>query len=119
MTCTLPYPPSYNHYWLSSSKGRGYISKEGKAFKAAAMTVLAGTVEVPLATAVRLTLRYYRPRRSGDIDNYLKQVLDCLQGVAYRNDSQIAELLVWRFEDKVHPRVEVDVEECDVALRGE
>jgi Holliday junction resolvase RusA-like endonuclease len=58
---------------------------------------------------VAVTLRVYRPRKSGDLDGRIKIVLDALQGVAYRDDSQVVALHAYRFDDKARPRVEVEV----------
>lgn len=108
---TMPYPPSYNRYWRTGPHGKGYISGEGRAFKARALAALIPMKLQPFGGPVKVTLKYYRPRKSGDLDNNIKCLLDCLQGAAYVNDSQIVEISAKRFDDKANPRVEVTVEE--------
>ena len=51
-----------------------------------------------------------RPQTKPDLDNIAKSVLDALNGVAYRDDSQIVELSVYKkYSDR--PRVEVVIYE--------
>lgn len=106
ITVTLPFPPSYNAYWRSGRKGN-YISSSGKKFKADARAELEPLQAEPLTGTVLVVLDFYRPRKTGDLDNRIKQVLDALQGWAYANDSQIIEIRARRFDDKNNPRVEV------------
>ncbi len=56
-----------------------------------------------------MAIDVYRRRRTGDIDNRIKTVLDGLNGSAFVDDGQIAWLLVRRFEDARAPRVVVRV----------
>ncbi len=62
-----------------------------------------------ILSEVAVTLRVFRPQRSGDLDNRLKCLFDALQGVVYANDSQVVEIHAYRFEDKKRPRVEAEV----------
>lgn len=107
---TLPYPVSANRYWRNVS-GRMVRSAQATAYKEAVgyLCNLAG-IE-PLEGDVRLALDLYRPRRSGDLDNFLKVLGDALQGHAYVDDKQVVEIHARRFDDKHNPRVEVEV--CD------
>lgn len=59
---------------------------------------------------VRLSIDWYRERRSGDLDKRIGILLDALQGVLFANDSQIVQLVARRFDDPAHPRVVVTVE---------
>ena len=52
---------------------------------------------------------YYRDKRSGDLDNLEKSILDGMQGVVYDNDKQVAASIKRRHYDKEHPRVCVKV----------
>lgn len=63
----------------------------------------------PIEGQVAVELRWYRAARRGDLDGRLKVALDCLQGLAYRNDAQITRLSAERFEDPASPRVEIEV----------
>lgn len=109
----LPYPPSTNRYWRNY-RGRMVRSEEAMRywFEARAWVRDCGA-EWQLAEYLRseytlaVTLDLYRPQRSGDLDNRIKVVLDTLQGVAYKNDSQIVRIVANRYDDKHNPRVEV------------
>lgn len=104
----VPYPPSANRYWRHTN-GRIYRSSEASdyigdvAFEAARQRVQC------ITGRVAVSLRIYRPLRSGDLDNRLKVLLDALNGIAYDDDGDIEELHVYRFDDKHDPRVEVEV----------
>jgi Holliday junction resolvase RusA-like endonuclease len=52
---------------------------------------------------------YFATKRKRDLDNQNKLVLDALTGIAYEDDSQIAELHLKRAYDKSRPRMEVMV----------
>lgn len=108
----LPYPPSANRYWRTVNS-RTYVSEEAKAYKSecgwtARSQSAAG---MPFAGPVRLTMRFYRPRKAGDLDNRLKVALDALNGIAFVDDAQVIELHVYRYDDKANPRVEVEIQE--------
>jgi Holliday junction resolvase RusA-like endonuclease len=51
----------------------------------------------------------FRPARRGDLDNTLKSILDSLTGIAWDDDSQVRCIYAERREDKVNPRVEVEI----------
>lgn len=50
-----------------------------------------------------------------DLDNYIKLLSDCLEGLVYTNDSRIVELRARKHLDE-SPRVEVRVESAEPAL---
>lgn len=107
----LPWPPTANRYWRFVTLGKRsavLLSREARLYKArvAAYAPTVQRVEGPL----RVSLRFFRPRKAGDLDGALKPLLDALQGVLYTNDAQIVELHAYRFDDKSNPRVEVEVE---------
>lgn len=109
----LPLPPSVNRYWIPAA-GRGglIISPAGREYKQRARweTKAQWRDEIiePPAT-VSLMIRVYRPRKAGDLDNYLKLILDVLSGVVYADDSQVVFIAASRHEDRLHPRAEVEV----------
>lgn len=111
ITFTLPVPPSSNRYWRTvvtkAGKALIFVSKEAETYKAQ-VARLSGCPRL-IRSEVAVTLRVFRPQRSGDLDNKLKVLFDALQGVVYYNDSQIVEIHAFRFEDKKNPRVEVEV----------
>lgn len=54
--------------------------------------------------------RLLRPVTKPDLDNHAKSVLDALNGVIYKDDSQIVDLTVSKYYSE-KPRVEVRIEE--------
>jgi Holliday junction resolvase RusA-like endonuclease len=55
-----------------------------------------------------LMVDIYRPKRRGDVDNYLKCVQDSLQQAGViGNDSQIYAVTAVVWEDKANPRLEI------------
>jgi Holliday junction resolvase RusA-like endonuclease len=97
----LPYPPTVNHTYIRRGR-KVFKSPEAQAFFDA-VHLLARGLE-PLVGELVLSVDFYRPRRSGDVDNRIKALQDSLQGFAYANDSQIVELHIRRFDDKKnHP----------------
>lgn len=108
MIYRYPLPPSANKYWRHY-RGRMVVSDEATAYKRT-VAMLARCDGVKLLTGpVRVDLAVYRARKSGDLDNRLKVLLDALQGTFYENDSQIRELHASLHDDKHDPRVEVTV----------
>lgn len=102
---TLPVPPSVNHY-LKRTRYGVTLTDKAREFKDIVRYTVKG---MKLEGNVRMEVKYYRPRRAGDIDGPLKLVQDSLQGILYENDKQIIELHVYRFDDKENPRIEVTV----------
>jgi Holliday junction resolvase RusA-like endonuclease len=112
ITLTLPYPPSLNRMYRSVA-GRVLISREGRAYKKLIGDLCLMKRVRPMDGDVSLTLTAYRPRRSGDLDNTQKALLDALQGHVYHNDGQIVEIHARREDDKANPRVEVEITQID------
>ena len=110
----LPLPVSANRYWRNY-RGRTVVSAEAKDYKMAVCLQAQHRGVRPFAGPVAVYLRVYRARKSGDLDNSIKVLLDALCGVAYADDKQIVELHSWRFDDPRNPRVEVEVRQVEVA----
>lgn len=53
---------------------------------------------------------YLRPCKKPDIDNICKIIFDALNGIAYKDDTQIIELHMWKWYSET-PRVEVELSE--------
>ena len=65
----------------------------------------------PLSGPVALEVRFFRAtKRRCDLDNLTKLVQDALNGIAYRDDSQIKHLLATVDVDAERPRTEVTVQ---------
>lgn len=105
---TLDYPPSANRYWRVYNN-RVVRSEEANAYAQSVGLICSTAGIVPLDGDVGVTLRVYRPQRSGDLDNRLKCCLDAMQGYGYHNDNQIVAIHATRYDDKDNPRVEIEI----------
>lgn len=113
----LPSPPGVNSLYYTrilppkwpSTKHRSIrgLTTEGQEYKAAVADVAGGMT--PFIGDVSVTLKWYRPRRIGDIDGIIKIILDGMSGHIYNDDKQICRLVIDRFDDKERPRVEVQI----------
>lgn len=54
-----------------------------------------------------------RPITKPDTDNYTKSVLDALNGIIYKDDSQVTDLYASKYYSD-DPRVEIKVQEIDI-----
>lgn len=114
MHLTLPYPPSTNRAWRTAyvpklKRAVVYPSKEYTEYKEWLGRMVKIKGMIPLAGPVEMIARLYRPAKRGDLMNPIKVLCDALQGVAYLNDDQIVRAHVEMYDDKDHPRVEVEV----------
>lgn len=107
---TLPLPPSANRYWRSAN-GHVYVSEEAKAYKTEVQYAWFEEPKCFFIEHVSVTLRIFQARKSGDLDNRVKVLLDALRGLVYQDDSQVVELHAFRGDDKANPRVEVEIRE--------
>ena len=105
---TLPYPPSANRYWRNF-RGRMVQSKAAREY--IEQVRLAHSGHDLMEGQVVVTVSLYRPRKSGDLDNFFKVALDALQGVVYKDDKQVIEIHAYRHDDKQNPRAVVTVQE--------
>lgn len=120
---TIPYPPSLNVYWRNF-RGRMVLSAEAKKYKRQVYELFndtdmrssskfsgdsAALWNGPSKRAIGLKIDVYRPRKSGDLDNTLKAILDSLNGNLYEDDRQVIEIHAHRHDDKDNPRVEIGV----------
>lgn len=111
MKLVLPYPPSANTYWRVY-RNMVVVSQAARDYKLAVLLIAGKAGQIVQHGPVAVTVRLYRPQRSGDLDNRLKVLLDSLNGLAWRDDSQVVELHAYRHDDKKYPRVEVEIEEA-------
>lgn len=86
-------PPSANRWWRNVN-GRMVTSRAAREYKehVFAECARARVRAVPKPTPVRLTMVWWRARKSGDLDKRLGVLLDALQGSLYENDAQIVSI---------------------------
>ena len=106
---TLPYPPSANRYWRSY-RGRVVKSEEARAYQQEAGWIAKASGFDCTKSDVAITVKVYRPQKSGDLDNFLKVTLDSLKGIIYDDDKQVKVIHAERYDDKKNPRVDLLIE---------
>lgn len=102
----LPVPPSVNRYWRSgvvAGHAQVFLSDAAKSYKAE-VALLTRELD-PFTGPVALNLTVFRARKSGDLDNYLKALLDSLKGRVFIDDAQVVEISAYRDDDASNPRV--------------
>jgi len=99
ITLTLPYPPSVNHYW--GMKGmRRFVGKKGMEFRKEVSERVAEAGYQPMTGKIAVFVALYPPdRRTRDLDNVTKALLDALQHAGcFEDDSDIDDLHLIRQE---------------------
>ena len=111
---TLPWPilaSSNSRNTRLGGRGHGWEYKRSlKLVHEFARFSLPGRRKFPVIPEgpVAMTLVFFPPdRRRRDVHNYLKGLLDALQGVIYADDYQIQSLSIYREEPDDDPRCEI------------
>lgn len=109
MKVVLPLPPSANRYWRNFH-GRMVKSADARQYKETVGWLLkeAGVGEI-MTGPVGVSIEVYRERKTGDLDNRIKVLLDALNGIVWQDDDQVVAIHAYRFDDKDNPRAVVDV----------
>ena len=114
----LPYPPSTNTAY-NPINGVMLKSKEAREY-AKAVVANALSAGCPLLDGdIMVTLYVFRPRKTGDLVNREKVLIDSLKGILWRDDELISAMPMYRFEDKGNPRVELTAVGRLADLKGE
>jgi Holliday junction resolvase RusA-like endonuclease len=93
LVLVLPVSQSVNRLHHAFG-GRKIVSEAGRQAQGAARWKLA-TCPM-LAGELRVTMTWFRQTKTGDVDNRLKGLLDCLKGLVYADDASIAKLSIER-----------------------
>jgi len=110
LVLTLPSPGSANRH-TRTGHGRVYKPKAVREYQASAGWAMASCPKIPGDVSVDVT--WFRERRSGDVDNKLKPLLDALKDVAFGDDAKVAELSIRRIDSpEVRPCMVVAVRQC-------
>jgi Holliday junction resolvase RusA-like endonuclease len=94
--------------WLRSKHGV-FLSDAGRTFKHEVAIICRENEVTPLDGNISVHIELHRGRASGDTDNYIKSILDSLQGYCFKNDSQVEEIYIRRYEAPKKGRVVVTV----------
>lgn len=99
------------------SFGRVYEKAEVKAFKRIVGYRATATMNghEPLEGMLICRLKFFRKfaptsRRFGDFDNLAKSVCDAMNGIVFKDDSQIVSCTIEKFTDAGFPRAEIQIE---------
>jgi Holliday junction resolvase RusA-like endonuclease len=115
MRYTMPVSESVNHAYATFN-GRRVKSKGLRTGLAEAQKRFPKT---PLAGDVGVSITWFRAKRQGDVDNRVKATLDFLKGIAWTDDSAVADLRIIRVDDPCEQaRLEVEVWELDRPKRA-
>jgi len=95
----LPFPPSVNNYYVKSKSGGKFISSKGRKFREEVHEAI-----IEQAPALRISGRvlveailFAPDRRTRDVDNYNKPLLDALTHAdVWGDDGQIDQLFNYR-----------------------
>ncbi len=107
-------PKSTQHIYGLTCRGRfatRYMTPAGKALKEAYQWEAKAQWRQPvLEGELKVSARFFfGTKRKADLDNFNKLWQDALTGIVWRDDSQIAELHLYRDYDKQRPRIEVTI----------
>lgn len=88
-----------------------YMTKEGKEVKEGYQWEIKSQYKgKPLLQPISVVLElYFKDKARRDVDNFNKLVLDAGSGILWQDDSQIQELIIRKYLDKLKPRVELMV----------
>lgn len=107
-------PLSTQTIYRSACRGKFptlYMTKRGKEMKEyyqyATKEQYSGKIEEG-DCEVKITL-YFKSKHKHDIDNFNKLILDSLQGIVYKDDVQIQDLLTKKRISVENPRVELEI----------
>ena len=110
---TIPGEPRVQKRHRDRGKGRGKYdpsAKDKESFLVQAMAQC--RPDEPIEGGLTMTVICYVKDKCGDVDNYLKFVMDALAGIYYVNDSQIHLAIVHRHK-ATHPATSVCLSPCE------
>ena len=110
-------PISTNHAYRHTSQGgfaRQYMTKEAVALKESYQWQIKSAWQgvKPLTGALELSIEAYLPtKRLTDWDNLHKLSMDAMNGIVWKDDSQVWKATVSRMYDPKNPRIEISITE--------
>jgi Holliday junction resolvase RusA-like endonuclease len=113
----LPIPISANRMLDKSRRNGLRRSDQYKLFRSQVGWIARAEGAYPHAGEVIAIIHIYRKSKRGDLDNFIKPLLDSLNGIAYVDDKQVCQLHVHRHEDKNNPRATIKLVYKDIECR--
>ena len=92
----LPFPPTVNNYYQKSKGGGRFISNKGRSFRAAVAEAVADQIgsSVPIDYRMLVEVVLFPPdKRTRDMDNYNKALLDAITETGFWMDDQLVDQL--------------------------
>lgn len=102
-------------------EGRGFNSARYASFKEELGEIAKAEMKgrEPIKGAFRISVDFYKKstqnllkKNFGDLDNFLKAVLDSLNGICYEDDAQCVEFGKCRKFKSENPKIKIKIEEC-------
>lgn len=87
-------PPSTNSIYSITRNGRLYLSKRHREFKKEVTEFLSKENVEITHKKLKVAISFTGCRTNSDIDNMLKALLDSMNGIIYKDDKQIYQLIV-------------------------
>ncbi len=104
----LPFPPTENNYYVKTKNGV-FISKQGRQYREKAIEYIREQIPTKLKLEDRLMcicILYPPDRRTRDVDNYDKALIDSItHSGLWLDDSQSDQLFIFRGEIIKHGKV--------------
>lgn len=108
ITRTIPLPLNQTY---RRGKNSFYKTREAtEAQEAIGWEVKAQYRGKPLEGKLKVSLRFFWPQPRRDVDSSVKAALDALNGILWKDDNQICDLLISKKMEKKNPRMEIEVE---------
>lgn len=106
--------PSDNHSYGMTRGGIKYLTSDAKDFKTAVAKVCEEVKKVDMYFNDQLDvdITYYF-KRDRDVLGSDKILMDAMQGIVFKNDSQIIDAHIHKYRDKDNPRVEVIIKKAN------
>ncbi len=108
---TIYTRPCLNNHKHAAVNGRLILTKKYRDTKSAIQAEITAQANFePLEGDVAVNIiHYFKNKVHGDIDAYLKVLLDAMTDIVYVDDKQVNELNVVREYDKEDPRTEIQI----------
>ncbi len=88
--------------------GNVYTPRRTKEYETFVAWKTKEVVKEPLVGDVAMDIKVYIKGQCGDLDNLEKAILDGMNGIAYKDDKQVAVLAIQRLRDRSE-RIEIDL----------